>query len=276
MLQGLGKFVRRLAPLPIVLACGGLMWVGALAADQVPVRYPEGLVHGFLSLKTLDGSLLADGDLLQVGRGARVTSRLVFHFKDGSLHDETAVFSQQRRFRLVKDRLVQTGPSFPRALDMTVDVAGGQVAVRYTDDRGEERVESKRLDLPADLANGMILTLLKNVRPETAPKQVSLMVADPHPRMVKLGITTAGEDRFSVGAATRRATQYVLIVEIGGVTGLVARLAGKQPPDSHVWILGGEAPAFVQSTQPLYAGGPVWRIELVGPVGPRVPTDKSK
>lgn len=46
------------------------------------------------------------------------------------------------------------------------------------------------------------------------------------------------------------------------------------PPDSHVWILGGEAPAFVKSEQPLYFGGPVWRIELASPSWPRgaVPT----
>jgi hypothetical protein len=49
----------------------------------------------------------------------------------------------------------------------------------------------------------------------------------------------------------------------------VAPLIGKQPPDSHVWILEGEAPAFVKSEQPLYNGGPVWRIELVSPVWSR-------
>ena len=37
---------------------------------------------------------------------------------------------------------------------------------------------------------------------------------------------------------------------------------GKQPPDTHVWVLGGEAPAFVKSEGPLYAGGPIWRIQL--------------
>jgi hypothetical protein len=62
---------------------------------------------------------------------------------------------------------------------------------------------------------------------------------------------------------------YVLKVEIGGVSGLLAPLLGKQPPDSHVRILGGEAPAFVKSEQSLYFGGPVWRIELVSPTWPR-------
>jgi hypothetical protein len=86
---------------------------------------------------------------------------------------------------------------------------------------------------------------------------------------VKPAVTAVGEERFSTGATSRTATHYVLKVEIGGVSGLLAPLLGKQPPDSHVWILGGEAPAFVKSEQPLYFGGPVWRIELVSPSWPR-------
>ena len=55
---------------------------------------------------------------------------------------------------------------------------------------------------------------------------------------------------------------YVVKVEIGGVTGFLARLMGKQPADTHVWVLGGEAPAFVKAEGPFYTGGPIWRIQL--------------
>ena len=44
---------------------------------------------------------------------------------------------------------------------------------------------------------------------------------------------------------------------------------GEQPQDSHVWILGGETPAFVKSEGPLYPEGPSWRIELASPVWPQ-------
>ena len=33
-------------------------------------------------------------------------------------------------------------------------------------------------------------------------------------------------------------------MELGGIAGIVAPIIGKQPPDLHVWILGGDAPAF--------------------------------
>src|SRR5918912_7205 len=109
----------------------------AILSAQVRVRYTEGLVHGFLTLKTLDGTQLADGDLLQSASGTRVTSRLVFHFKDGSLHDETTVYSQRGQFRVLSDHLVQKGPSFPQPIDMSIEAATGQVTVRYTDDHGQ-------------------------------------------------------------------------------------------------------------------------------------------
>jgi hypothetical protein len=79
----------------------------------------------------------------------------------------------------------------------------------------------------------------------------------------------AGDEPFTIGETARKATHYVLKVEIGGISGLIAPLVGKQPPDSHVWILGGDQPAFVKAEQTLYLGGPVWRIELMSPVWPR-------
>lgn len=237
-------------------------------SEPVTVRYTEGLVHGFLVLRTTDGQPIADGDLIQTVRGTRVTTRLVFRFKDGSLHEDTAVFDQGRQFRLVSDHLVQKGPTFPRSLDMSINGRTGEVTVKYTDDDGQPKTETERLDGVPDLANGMIATLLKNVRADAPLKTLSFVAATPKPQLVKLEVSVAGAERFSTGGTRRTATHYVLKVNIGGLKGVLAPLVGKQPPDSHVWILDGEAPAFLKSEQPLYTGGPVWRIELVSPAWP--------
>jgi hypothetical protein len=127
---------------------------------------------------------------------------------------------------------------------------------------------SIRLDLPPDMANGMTLTLLKNLRPSDTPTTVSMIAATPKPRLVKLSISPQGEDPFSTSRAKRMATHYVIKVEIGGIEGKIAPLLGKQPPDIHVWALGGEAPAFVKMEGPLFYRGPIWRIELASPVWP--------
>jgi hypothetical protein len=240
------------------------------------VRYKEGLLHGFLVLSTTEGNPLADGDLLQTAHGDRVTSRLTYHFKDGSLQDETTIFSQRGEFRLVSYHLVQKGPAFQHPLELSIAAATGQVTVHYTDDDGKEKETTQHLKLPADLANGLVLTLLKNLKADAPPIEVSMVVATPKPRLVKIAISPQGEEPFSFGASNRKATQYVLKVEIGGLAGLVAPLLGKQPADSHVWILGGEAPAFVKSEALSYLEGPIWRTELAAPVWPRATTPESK
>ena len=249
--------------------CVVALWAGTVLAEPVVVRHAEGIVHGFLALRTLDGALIANGDLIQLAQGDRVTSRLIFRFKDGSIRDETSVFSQRRTFRLMSNHLVQKGPSFPQPLDLSIDCASGQVTVRYTDDHGKPKVESEKMDLPPDLANGMTLTLLKNVRASAPLPRLSMIVATPKPRLVKLEISAAGDEPFTTATSSRKATHYVVKIEIGGLAGLVAPLVGKQPPDTHVWILGGEAPAFVKSEGPMFLGGALWRIELVSPVWPR-------
>ena len=246
-----------------------LLWTCVPSAEPVAVRHVEGLVHGFLSLRSPEGSVLAYGDLIQDVRGGRVTSRLVYRFKDGSLQDETAVFLQRGHFQLVTDHLVQKGPAFERPLDMRIDRTTGHVVVRYKNEHGEEKVEDEQMELPPDLANGLIITLLKNVRRDALPPSVSLVVATPKPRLVKVTMAAAGTEPFSVAGSARRATHYVLKIHIGGIAGLVAPLVGKEPPDSHVWILEGEAPAFVRSRAPTFMGGPLWQTDLVSPVWPR-------
>jgi hypothetical protein len=46
-------------------------------------------------------------------------------------------------------------------------------------------------------------------------------------------------------------------------------MIGKQPPDYHIWILPGTAPAFIREEGPLYEGGPIWHIEQISPEFPR-------
>jgi hypothetical protein len=225
----------------------------------------EGTVHGFLVLRTQQGKALAAGDLIQVVRGDRLISQLTFHFKDGSVDDEVTVFSQRDHFRLLRYHHVQKGPAFPHPMDVSIDASTGEVKVR-TKDGGKDKVHTERLDLPPDLANGLVLTILKNIRPDTPETKLSYLVATPKPRLVKLKITPQGEDTLTTAGSPHRATHYVVKVELGGIAGVVARLIGKQPKDTHVWILGGKAPTFVKMEGPLYQGAPIWRIELTSPV----------
>jgi hypothetical protein len=248
-----------------LLVSSAMLQAGTLLAEPVAVRHMEGTVHGFLVLRNAEGQTLASGDLIQVVQGNRVVSKLTFRFKDGSVDEETTVFSQRRHFRLLSNRHAQKGPSFPNPMDVSINASTGEVTVRYADD-GKDKVETEHLDLPPDLANGLILTLLKNLRTDATEAKVSYVAATPKPRLVKLAITRQGEETFWVAGARRSAMRHAIKVELGGLTGVVAPLLGKQPEDIHVWVLGGKAPAFVRMEGQFYQGGPVWIIELTSPV----------
>jgi hypothetical protein len=251
----------------VLVSCGAILLPKPLLADAVPVRQMEGLLHGFLVLRTLNGDSLATGDLTQVTNGDRVTSNLVFRFKDSSIFEETSVFSQRRTFRLLTYHLVQRGPAFKRPTDMTIKASTGQVIVRYIDD-GKEKTLTEHLKLPVDLANGIVTTLMNHIDPKAAKTELSMVASTPKPRLVKLAISPEGDDSFSIGGSVLKATRYVVKIEIGGISGIVAPIIGKQPPDIRVWMLGGKAPAFLKSEGPLYDDGPIWRIELASPVWP--------
>jgi len=256
--------LRSIAALVVVSALE-LAYPAEPRADLVPVRYPEGSSHGFLSMKNPAGVIVASGDFIQTTRGTQVTVRLVYRFKDGSIDDDVAVFSQRGQFRLISDHHVQKGPAFDMPMETTVNVASGQVSVRYRDKHGQEKIENEQMELPPDVANGMLITLLKNARPAALPPSVSYVATTPKPRLVKLELDVAATDRFVVAGSTRRATHFVVKVKIGGIAGVVAPLVGKQPPDIHVWVLPGEAPAFVRADIPLSPEGPLFRTELASP-----------
>jgi hypothetical protein len=261
--------VLRSRVLAILLISTSIFSGVAASASPVAVRYRAGSIHGFLVLTTLDGITIAAGDVAQVTRGDRVTTQVAFRFKDGSRQEETTVYSQRREFHLISYHLVQKGPSFKNPSDLSVACATGQVTVRYTDDDGKEKVANEHLTLAPDLGNGLIPTLLMNVPDGTSKIEVPMVVAGPKPRLVKVVLNAQGTEPFSLGGFNREAVHYVAKIDLGGVAGVVAPMVGKQPPDSQIWILGGEPPVVLKSEALSYMGGPIWRTELASPGWPQ-------
>ncbi|MGH7414502.1 MAG: hypothetical protein ACREKJ_09920 [Candidatus Rokuibacteriota bacterium] len=248
----------------------------AAEAGTVAVRYTEGVTHGFLELRSADGTVLAEGDLLQVVRGDGVDSRLVFRFRDGSLHDETVVFSQQRVFTLLSYRLQQRGPTFPEELEISVERDTGRYQVSSRRDGDATETASGEVELPPDVYNGMLIMLLRNL-PKGAAETVHVLAFTPKPTMIQIEMTPLGEETVRAGARRVPATHYVLEPKLGLLRGAAAALLGKTPADYHAWIVTAGAPAFVAIDGPLYNGGPIWRIETVSPRGPaRAPSTSGR
>jgi hypothetical protein len=233
-------------------------------AEQIPVRHIEGVSLGFLVLRNKDGTAIAYGDQQQVIEKGHIMNDLKFKFKDGSFYEEITKFTQDREFRLLSDQIVQRGPSFKQPMKSWIDATTGKVTVR-TSEKGKERVVTKQLDLPPDLANGLFLIIAKNVEPSASRTSVSMVAVSASPRVVKINISPQPEDTFHVGFVPYKAQHYLLKIDIGGVKGKIAPLVGKQPADIHLWLIKSEAPTFVKFQGQLFQDGPVWRMELTDP-----------
>jgi hypothetical protein len=244
---------RRVRSVGFVALALTLLCASLARSTPIAVQYQEGLVRAFPVLRSMNNETLAQGDFAQVTRGDQVTSRLVFRFKDGSLYEETVVFSQRERFVLQTYRIVQRGPSFPETLEASMDRQTGRYEVRYrADEESAEEHLTGTLTIPDDAYNGMLTLILKNLRPG-ASETVSIVAFTPKPRVVTLQLLPLATERGSAGEVVR--------YHIRPKLGLFASLLVTDVPDTRVWILLGEAPAFLKAEGSLYFMGPIWQVE---------------
>ena len=236
----------------------------AAGAEPIPAKHKEGEVHAFLVLRDDEGKLLAHADEVIVPVGRAWRSRLTIRFLDGSLSDETTLYTQGATLHLLTDHLVQKGPSFPKPTDLTIDTAKGQVRWHEQKD-GRDDLKTDTIDLPPDLANGMLPMVLQNVADRTDEVKVGYIVTTPKPRVVKLAIHHESPGTFHLAGITHGATHMRMHVDIGGIEGVVAPAIGKEPPDYDAWVSSGEAPTFLKMRGIFYAGGPLWTLQLVSP-----------
>jgi hypothetical protein len=235
-----------------------------LCAEPVTVRQPQGMNRGFLTMHAEDGKLLAHGDFIETVRGDRITTRLTFRFLDGSVDDDTAVFTQHGVFKLVSDHHIQKGPFFPKPTDILVDATSGNVTTHSVDKDGKDKLEVEHLDLQPDISNGIVGTLLLNVPHETAPFKLSMVVPSGKGRLVKLAIAPEDQATFYDTGLAHTATVFRIKIELGGVAGVVAPVVGKQPADTMVWVFEGAAPTLIRQLGQIYEGGPIVSIEQSG------------
>jgi hypothetical protein len=233
-------------------------------AEQISVKHIQLPMHRFMVARSEAGKVIANGEFSQVVQGDEVTMRLTYHFADGSIDDETTTYRQWRTFRLVRNHHIQKGPFFSKPVDFTVEAATGIATSRTIDKNGKIHVESEHMDLPDDLANGFVGTLLLNVPHNTTPFRVGMLAPVGGGRLIRLLISPEGEQPFHTTGQTLKATVFRIHPELGGIVGVIARLIGLQPKDVMVWVLEGEAPAIVRIVGQLGGYGPVVNSELEG------------
>lgn len=249
-----------------VAAFFALMLGTAAQAEQIPVRHIQRPMHRFMVARSESGKIIARGEFTQVVQGDAVTMRMIYRFGDGSIDDETTTYTQHGTFRLVRNHHIEKGPFFVKPVDFAVDAATGIATTRTTDGRGSIHVETEHVDLPNDLANGFVGTLLLNVPPNTAPFRVGMLAPFDGGRLIRLLISPQGEQPFHEAGQTLKATVFRIHPELGGIVGVIAQLIGLQPKDVMVWVLEGDDPAVVRIVGQLGGYGPVVSSELEGTI----------
>jgi len=236
----------------------------AALAEAFLVRHIQRPMHRFMVARSEAGKIIASGEFSQVVQGDEVTMRLTYHFVDGSIDDETTTYRQQSTFRLVRNHHIQKGPFFVKPVDFTVEASTGIATSRTTDRNGRIHVESEHMDLPDDLANGFVGTLLLNVPQNTTPFRVGMLAPVGGGRLIHILISPEGEQQFHIEGQTLKAAVFRIHPELGGIVGVIAQLIGLQPKDVMVWVLEGEEPAVVRIVGQLGGYGPVVNSELEG------------
>jgi len=238
------------------------------SAAPVAVRFPEGVTHGFLLVRSLAGEIIGQGEVTQMAKErGLVESQLVFKFNDGSLHNEKVAFSQNGVFTLISYHLIQRGPSFPEQVDVFIDRGTGEYRVRSkVGEDGKEEVRTGTFDLPNDVYSGMLVTMMLNL-PKGASEAVHILAFRPDPEVIKVEILPREQRTVRIGGLSRKAVQYVFKPDIGMIEKWLGRIIGKLPDQFHYhcWVLADEIPSFVHYEGPLQLMGPIVQIELVSP-----------
>ena len=236
----------------------------AAPAEPISVKHIQLPRHEFMVARSETGKIIARVEFTEDVQGDDVTMRLTYRFVDGSIDDETTTYTQQGTFRLVRNHHIQQGPFFAKPIDFAVEAATGTATTRTTDKNGKIQVESEHIDLPDDLANGFVGTLLLNVSPNTAPFRAGISAPVFGGRLIRILVSPQGEQPFQRAGQTLKATVFRIHPELGGILGMLATLLGLQPKDVMVWVLEGETPAVMRVVGQLGGSGPVLSSELEG------------
>jgi len=205
-----------------LLVLAALVHHGGAQDQSVRVRYRTGALRGFLALRDQKGKLLASGDLSQVPRGNTITINTSFHFLDGSLFEETTVYSQRLNFRLISDHLVQKGPSFPHPCEMKIDMRTRSVSMLVDPNSGKPD-KPEHMNLPPDLSNGLLFNLIQNL-PNGSPKvTVSYLAPTAKPRLLRYAISPGQEGTVAIAARSVKTAEWDVKAELGGVAGYLFR-----------------------------------------------------
>jgi hypothetical protein len=220
----------------------------AAQAEQVPVRYPLGTLHGFPSMSDAAGKVIANGELTQEVAGDRVVVHIRWEFADGRRAEERDEFRAGRALGQERFSWVETRGGIEQRR-FEVDFSTGKATSSVRDEKGHVDRDEKRLDLPRGRSftgYGAALAVSQLALGPGEKAELTFVAFTAKPRTVTLEARREGEEPIGVAGRSIACDRYTLHPKIPFPLDLVA---GAQ--DAHLWLSHAAPPSLVRAEQNL-------------------------
>ncbi len=237
-----------------------LLLAAVAAAGPIPLRWPQGSLHGFPSMSDGSGNVVADGELTQELHGQRLEVRIRWSFRDGRVAVETDTFHAgrdlvQERFSWAEERAGEELRSF------TADFERGRATSAVRRGARVER-EQAHLDLPrgrsfAGYGTALAVAQLGLAAGGTA--EITFVAFTPKPHAVTLRVSQDREERIPAAGRSIPCDRFTLHPEIPFPANVFVHAR-----DAHLWLTRRAPPALLRAEQNLAAkDDPVVVIDVI-------------
>jgi hypothetical protein len=93
---------------------------------------------------------------------------------------------------------------------------------------------------------------------------VHIVAFTPKPIILPLALIPSPAEPITLGQRSENTVRFTVKAKLNFLQRIGAALKKQTPPDSYLWIVTNDVPAFLRFEGPLYSG-PVWRVELASP-----------
>jgi len=217
---------------------------GRAAGEPIRLVWQEGDVGGTTTILGPGERVVGVVEFRQVRRGARLWSRRVARFADGSSdEDEVEALVGDERLEAIGGRSVIRDRDGEPLVDLAIDVRAGRISGTVGRDGDREPVDTAVTLPPATYWGPLVFLAVKNfaANAEDGRLVFRTVAPTPTPRVFDLALTDEGAASISRAGLTLEVRRYVLAPSVHPVLDPVIR---RLVPEAAFFVLPGEPPAL--------------------------------
>lgn len=208
------------------------------------VRWTEGALRGYPTVRDEGGKIIADGTLTQTVNQGVLRTRTMLAFTDGTRVVERSAFGQGKVLEQLRWSWEERrGDAVLRSF--SVDLTSGRaIGAKRKGDGTMQRWDKHLGDVRGAFVGMGFLYAVKNLRERLdAGERIKLVAVafTPTPRLIKVSLSRDATDTLQIGGRGVSAVRYTIHPEIPAVARLFI-----DAPDQHIWLSAASPPAFLR------------------------------